>query len=559
MNILLPYWNLTDFYYYRYRNQFKAIAENVDNLYILYNNGNRVDTEGNITYIKLKRKYALKFWQRRLKFPLISYYKTKEMIKHIPRFDYDALLMYSGGAVNQYMSYLIAKELEIPYCIRLRGNAKREREYFVKSWIRRKVYDYYDHKVLSEADLIIPITQKFKDEILLGRSKNVGEVIPIGVDTNVFNLTPLPDEITLGYFGRISKEKGSEFLLKLMLETPEINYIVAGAKYYNIDFPENCAYHGVIRHSNIAPLYNKCSMILLPSIIEEGLSNTILESYSKGRPILCSKNAIPNEVEHYGYYEDLDIDTWVNIIINLKKGALRIMGLSARKYIEKYFSWDKFGKGIIEEISKGFIVKKTSWSKEGKVDYLDRIWQQPEEIPEYREMMIEEITKILNNHREYTLLDAGCGTGLLYHYLPEMFKANYVGIDFTPEMVEYCREKYPYGKFENVDIKDSKLVPYADIIVTQNVIQHNDFWQIVLANLIDKARNVVIFCERTHDEHTVKVGEDPPRWRFNYEDFKNLMEFIGKGLFDRPEIVGHPKSTEGLEQALTIFKMSKRK
>jgi len=564
MNLILTYWNLTDFYYYRYRNQFKGIADNVDNLYILYNNGNRADTEGNITFIKLKRKYPLKFWQRRLKFPLITYYRVKEMVKHIPRFDYDALLMYSGGAVNQYMSYLVAKELKIPYVVRLRGNAKREREYFIKSWLRRTIYDYYDYKVLSEADLIIPITQKFKDEVLLGRSKNVGEVVPLGVDIDDFNVTPLPKrKFTVGYFGRISREKGSEFLLELMNNNPEINFIVAGAKYYNIEFPENCIYRGVLRHSNISKEYDRTHIVLMPSIIEEGLANTILETYSKGRLIICSPNAIPKEIPVYGAIAELDIDVW-NTALRLYHnrcldGTLESEGKLAREWIEDFCSWDKFGKGIIDEISKGFIVKKTSWSKEGKVEYLDRIWTQPEEIPEYRRMMIEEITKILNNHRTFTLLDAGCGTGLLYHYLPEMFKENYVGIDFTPEMVEYCREKYPYGKFENVDIKYSKLVPYADIIVTQNVIQHNDYWQIVLANLINKARYAVIFCERTHDEHTVKVGEDPTRWRFNYEDFKDLMEFLGKGLFDNPEIIGHPKSTEGLEQALTIFMMKKRK
>jgi len=564
MNVLMSYWNLSDFYYYRYRNQFKAIADQVDNLYILYMNGHRVDYEDNITYIKLKRKYALEFWKRRLKFPLITYYKTMKMIKHIPRFDYDVFYMMSGGAVNQYMSYLIAKKLDLPLVVRIRGDGKAEREVFVKSWIRRKAYNYYDNKVLKNADLLIPISTNFGDVLYKRNYEKISKVIKIGVDTDDFNYSELPEKLTVGYFGRISKEKGSEFLLELMNKTPDINYVVAGAKYYKIDFPENCEYYGVMKHSKMSELYDQCSIVLMPSYIKEGISNTILESYAKGRTILASPNAIPYEIKPFGWIERLDVNKWIDILNNLinkqEKFDLKGIGLRAREWVKKY-SWNQFGEDIVNEM-KTVVRTKTSWSKEGKVDYLDRIWQEPDEIPEYRRMMIDQISKFLNIHREWKLLDAGCGTGLLFQYLPLMFQNNYYGIDYTPEMIELCHTKYPEIKdrFKQANIIYADQIPKkANIIITQNVIQHNDLWQIAMMNLINRAKDVVIFCERTHDEHTVKVSDDPPRWRFNIDDFKDAMEFFGKGVWDRPEIIGKPKSTEGLEHALTIYLMRKRK
>jgi 2-polyprenyl-3-methyl-5-hydroxy-6-metoxy-1,4-benzoquinol methylase len=201
---------------------------------------------------------------------------------------------------------------------------------------------------------------------------------------------------------------------------------------------------------------------------------------------------------------------------------------------------------------------KTSWSK--KVPFLSKYWTK-RGIPEYRDFMIKKITELLEKNPHWKILDAGCGTGLMFNYLPEWAKENYTGIDFTPEMIEYCKKNYPEysDRFFSGSILESGIIPSSDIIATQNVIQHILLYQQALKNLVEKTRNILILCERTHSEPTIIFGYDPVRWRFREEDMLECLQFYGdKYGFNVPKVIAHPKSTENLENVIAIYMMVKR-
>jgi SAM-dependent methyltransferase len=200
---------------------------------------------------------------------------------------------------------------------------------------------------------------------------------------------------------------------------------------------------------------------------------------------------------------------------------------------------------------------KTNWSN--MVKRLEYTWTR-RGTPEYRISMINIIEEYLSKNPEWKILDAGCGVGLTFELLSDEYKHRYTGIDFTPEMIEHCKHKYPdyQDSFYNVDITDLSRVPNSDIIITQNVLQHILPYQLALMNLMHRTLKVLVCCERTHDEPTKIYGYDPIRWRFKDTDLLYLFNHVGDKLgFRNAVMVDKPKSTEGFDNVLTIYKVER--
>lgn len=213
---------------------------------------------------------------------------------------------------------------------------------------------------------------------------------------------------------------------------------------------------------------------------------------------------------------------------------------------------------------------KTHWSE--RVKELYKVWTR-EGIPEYRSYMLEMITFYMSFFPEWDLLDAGCGNGLVFEYLPEEFRERYYGIDFTPEMIDYCRNKYPEyeNRFRVCDIAGISInVSDRDIVITQNVLQHILIYQIALDNLLMVAQKLIMFCERTHNDESLRIGKQhkgftvlagrcPERWRFNEDDFLDTLRMLGKRYdYEEPEVLAHPRSTDNLLNVLAVYRMKKR-
>ena len=198
----------------------------------------------------------------------------------------------------------------------------------------------------------------------------------------------------------------------------------------------------------------------------------------------------------------------------------------------------------------------TPWT--GRSQELDEFWTTPV-VPDYRAKMIHFICKFLSENEGYTVLDAGCGTGIMWKLLPSWARERYMGMDFTEEMVEYCRAHHHFGDFRQGDICRSADIPSADLVVTQNVLQHIVPWQIAAFNLSRSARKGVIFCERSDRRHTRLTMKDPVISRcFNEGDMVRFLEVIGKmrsTACQRPRILARPRSTQNRNNVLTIYGM----
>lgn len=336
MKVVMPFWNLDLFH--RYRPQLEAIADNVDELRLLYFKG-YPSLDSKILFQKVKVYQIPK-----LMYPILlsNIYKQVEQ-------DYD--LVYSlSGRWQQMAGAVLSEKHNKPHVIRLRGDDNATLMNY--SDFKAIIYNGYFRPLIKEsfekADVIIPIASHLTGNLPIGC--RVGPVIHNGVDLDKFNYVKPPDELVIGYVGRISLEKGCFFINEVMKETPDTKYIVAGPMQYKTVFPDNVKYLGSVDFSEVQKVYQDCNLIMNASY-SEGLTNNIPEAYASGRPLMIAGSAFCEDVKLFGFKLDHRTCDWVSIINNINIEALDKIGLGAVKYAEG-FSWGKYGKSMVDEFKK---------------------------------------------------------------------------------------------------------------------------------------------------------------------------------------------------------------
>ena len=368
MIICLPFSYMDNYYWYRYKEQLLSLMNNCEGLFIPVIMGvypDELNDYPNINmYIwndlterekkRMKRDVRLKFWL--MGFGYRIFRKYKECItfaKICSSYDYDVVLGFSGGGWMEYFHILLGKYKDVKIIHRMRGYGKLERE-FLKSVSIKFIGDYLDNYAWMNYDYHIPINYEFKNVLRLSGIDEsiISNPIGLGVDTDMFR--PLKydgNKMFVGYFGRISPEKNIGLLIKIMKETPDINYIVAGKMLMNVSFPDNVEYVGVLRKHELNYYYNMCKAILLPSYIE-GVSNVIYETYATGKIIIASKNAINRIFPIYGYrMNGFDVKDWVKVINNLIDINFESVGMKARQWTLKN-DWNSFGNNMVNTLRK---------------------------------------------------------------------------------------------------------------------------------------------------------------------------------------------------------------
>lgn len=108
----------------------------------------------------------------------------------------------------------------------------------------------------------------------------------------------------------------------------------------------------------------------------------------------------------------------------------------------------------------------------------------------------------------FTLLDAGCMSGFLYHHLKRYFKDfSYTGVDRWPEALEVAREFAPEATFVQGDFMHDQLGGIYDYVVCSNIPFRNGEIEKTVANLIDNTRRKLIFI---YPNSRIQVLESTP-------------------------------------------------
>ncbi len=192
------------------------------------------------------------------------------------------------------------------------------------------------------------------------------KVIPIGVDTDNFNLTKSSIELrkiygnsVLLYSGLMVPRKRVQILLKSMTyiikEIPDIHLILTGEglqlDYYKklakaLGIQKNVSFLGFVRDEELSKLYASSDLFVFPSELE-GFGQVILEAMASETPVICA-NKLPMSdlIEDGGITFKLnDPKDLSEKIINLLKNRHKLTDLKNNtiKIIKKY-EWSNIAK-----------------------------------------------------------------------------------------------------------------------------------------------------------------------------------------------------------------------
>ena len=189
-----------------------------------------------------------------------------------------------------------------------------------------------------------------------------------GVNLNEFQLTPYPEkneEIRFLFVGRIMQEKGVDELFEAikMIKKKYQDIVFEFIGWYEDDYKgivEELQEKGYIRfygfQPNVKPYIEKAHCIILPSW-HEGMSNTLLEGASMGRPLITSNiHGCLEAVEHgkTGFLAKVkdseDLLEQMEQFIKLPYDEKKNMGIAGRKRMELLFDKNDVVERTIQEL-----------------------------------------------------------------------------------------------------------------------------------------------------------------------------------------------------------------
>jgi len=210
----------------------------------------------------------------------------KDKIKYVPH----SILTFTGSGL--FLGFLLKRK----------WNSKLIRFRTESYSIKKNIFDRF---LYSNCDLIIAGNKKIKKEIEDFCFKKV-ELIYAGVDETRFVTKDLPQQVRIGYLGRLDKVKGIEVLWEVMNdvwgEFPDIELLIAGKEeYYRWNeikhrFKGKVRYVGFLEEEKVPEFLASCSIGLITSVGSEATSRALLEWWAAGRALVVSDVGIMPEL-----------------------------------------------------------------------------------------------------------------------------------------------------------------------------------------------------------------------------------------------------------------------
>lgn len=299
---------------------------------------------------------------------LFSCYKVIKYIKP------DIILTYTIKP-NIYGS-LIASLLGIPYICTITGLGTVFNKNGLIAWIAKRMYKV----ALKHAKCVVFQNQDNLDYMINNNILN-GRYIVVngsGVNTEQFSYIQYPPDdsfINILFIGRLMRDKGIVELFdtaKILYDKGHHNVKIKVIGFCEDDFKkqleslnlspniEMCGYQ-----ENVMPYIANAHVVVLPSY-HEGMSNSLLEAASCGRPLIASD--IPGCREIIDNYQTgilckpRDVDSLVSALVHfieLPHEEKRQMGIRGRKKVEQSFDRravvDIYKKIVYEEKYNDFV------------------------------------------------------------------------------------------------------------------------------------------------------------------------------------------------------------
>lgn len=232
-------------------------------------------------------------------------------------------------------------------------------------------YQLKQYLIKNNIDYFITPSKALKKYLEKNDFKNVS-YLPNFIDFNNFHLDPIETEdYNLLYVGRLKFEKGLQNIINIMPNIidsyPSCILNVAGdgpdkekflkmSKELNIE--NNVKFYGKVNWKKLKSLYQKATVIVVPSIWFEAFGLVVLESMAFGKPVIASKiGGLPELILNgkTGFLvkpnDSVEIKDKIFKILSNKKLALN-MGKNAKKICFKKYGPKIHYKKLMEIYAK---------------------------------------------------------------------------------------------------------------------------------------------------------------------------------------------------------------
>ena len=233
---------------------------------------------------------------------------------------------------------------------------------WVASLAQKAVFDF--HKWLRVykrgVDIFITPTNYLKGKMIsAGFSDKQVIVLPYGIDAT--GPVPVFDHKNYVLFvGRLSLEKGVHVLIEAAAKMPHVNFVIVGTGpeetllHQLADGRANIAFTGFQTGDALAKLYAEAMCVVVPSVVHETFSLTILEAMKYGRPVIASRAGGIAEVvadRTTGYLVDaFDVPGLIESIERLANNEHTWLSMAHASFqrVKKDFSLEKHHVGLLD-------------------------------------------------------------------------------------------------------------------------------------------------------------------------------------------------------------------
>ena len=154
--------------------------------------------------------------------------------------------------------------------------------------VEAKLYSFL--KTYKKVDLFVCPSNFLENKLLSARDYYKGKTLTIHnfIDKNKFSDCGRKKDSYIVYVGRLSKEKGIEYIAETAKLLPQYNFVVAGSGPDEdmLKGIENITLAGFLTGDKLCELMKNAKLLLLPSVCYENCPLSILEAHSMGVPVV---------------------------------------------------------------------------------------------------------------------------------------------------------------------------------------------------------------------------------------------------------------------------------
>jgi uncharacterized protein (TIRG00374 family) len=269
----------------------------------------------------------------------------------------------------------IAMKLGLPFIVSLRGSDVPfyNRRFYL---LDKLFFQRMSKNIWKEATAVVALS---RDLVALARkSAPQQEISVIYNGINIQEFRPEPNQLkreknfNILFVGRLIERKGVIFLLEafrdLARKRNDLKLFIAGdgpmREMYekfsrNNNLEKKISFLGVVGHGDIAELYRRCHVFVLPSL-NEALGNVTQEALASGLPIITTDTGAAELIKDNGFIirkeSSADIEDRLKKIIG-NKNLRETMSQQSRQLAEK-MGWDAVAQRYLEIFKRASVTGK---------------------------------------------------------------------------------------------------------------------------------------------------------------------------------------------------------